>query len=333
MNKFLTLLTLAASWTWASAAQSLEYEYRTSGPAVREAFEEARSPLQQSSAVIQKGRQVMIFGTVVSPRGHILTKASELGDLSELNVMIDRERYDDLVLLAEDPAWDVALIKVEAEGLRPVNLGFTDDVERGTWLIANGATTRSTRRAQVGVVAANTRPVSPGGGTVLGVSLKAEADGLIVEEVVEDTGAERAGLQPGDQLLSIDGEVLDSREKVAELLGDREVGEMVELKLLREGEEVTLSIELSGRADVFGETQTRNDQMSGEVSERRTGFPRVMQHDIQANRHFVGGPVFDLEGHCVGMNIARFSRCETYAIPARELGEIVARLMSVSDPS
>ncbi|MCU0796949.1 MAG: S1C family serine protease, partial [Akkermansiaceae bacterium] len=78
----------------------------------------------------------------------------------------------------------------------------------------------------------------------------------------------------------------------------------------------------------YGEEKTRNDGMSGEYSARRTGFPKVFQHDIMANRHYMGGPVFDLEGRCVGMNIARFSRCESYAIPAAELRELIGKLMS-----
>ena len=92
-------------------------------------------------------------------------------------------------------------------------------------------------------------------------------------------------------------------------------------------EEIELEVKLSGRVELFGENASRNDMMSGEYSERRSGFPRVMQHDIIGNRHFMGGPVFNLDGQCVGMNIARFSRCETYAIPAKELLVLVERLM------
>lgn len=317
----------------APAAQTLEHEYRSAGPAVHAAFEEAREPLQTGSAVFKRDRKVVIFGTVVSPDGHILTKASELGELSDLRVTVDREHYDNPVLIAEDPAWDVALIKVQAEGLKPVDFSFQKDLARGTWLIANGATTRINRRVQVGVVAANARPVKPGGGTVLGVSLKADGDALVIEEVHEDTGAARAKLQADDELLEMDGEALDSREKIFELLKEHEVGDMVELKIRRDGVELSVSVELAGRADVFGEKMTRNDMMSGEFSKRRTGFPRILQHDIRANRHYIGGPVFDLEGHCVGMNIARFSRCETYAIPTRELEEIAKRLMQIAEPS
>ena len=41
---------------------------------------------------------------------------------------------------------DVALLKVDAEGLLPVDYAATSNVPQGTWVVANGATTRTTRR-------------------------------------------------------------------------------------------------------------------------------------------------------------------------------------------
>ncbi len=74
----------------------------------------------------------------------------------------------------------------------------------------------------------------------------------------------------------------------------------------------------------------RNDMMSGDFSKRRSGFPRVIQHDVLANSTIMGGPVLNLGGKCVGMNIARANRAETFAIPARELKELAGRLLGDS---
>ena len=71
---------LLAGSTATFGSNSLETTYRTAGPAVHAAFEDAREYLQVSSAVFRRGRTEIIFGTVVSPDGHILTKASELGN-------------------------------------------------------------------------------------------------------------------------------------------------------------------------------------------------------------------------------------------------------------
>ena len=79
-----------------------------------------------------------------------------------------------------------------------------------------------------------------------------------------------------------------------------------------------LEVELSARGEVF-EERDRNDEMSGDFSKRRSGFPRVIQHDILANSETMGGPVINLAGEVVGMNIARANRAETFAIPVEEL--------------
>ena len=67
--------------------------------------------------------------------------------------------------------------------------------------------------------------------------------------------------------------------------------------------------------------------MSGRLSKRRSDFPRVLQTDLPLSVRSVGGPLLNLEGYCVGMNIARANRCETYAIPAKELRAIVENLI------
>jgi serine protease Do len=68
--------------------------------------------------------------------------------------------------------------------------------------------------------------------------------------------------------------------------------------------------------------------MSGDYSKRRSGFPRVLQHDVQGNRVTVGGPLLDLEGRCIGMNIARANRAESFAIPLEELRDVISRLLT-----
>ena len=75
------------------------------------------------------------------------------------------------------------------------------------------------------------------------------------------------------------------------------------------------------------EPPNRNDMMSGDVSERRSDFPRVIQHSILGSSKIVGGPLLDLDGRCLGMYIARANRAESFAIPLEELKEIAERLM------
>jgi serine protease Do len=315
----------------ARAAQTLESTRRTNGAAVQASFEPVRAVLQDSSAVIRRGSKEIVYGTVMSADGFILTKASELGEVGGLSVTVGAKTYEDPVLLASDPAWDVALLKVAATGLVPVRLVLDGpDPARGTWVVANGATSLSRRRPQVGIISASAREIAPAGGAVLGVTLEEKPDRLRVTEVHEGSGAEAAGIRSGDRIVAAGGAKVADRAALGEVIGKLRVGDELELTVERAGKKLELKVRMAGRADLFGEEKSRNDEMSGRFSERRSGFPRVIQHDIIANAAGMGGPLLDLDGRCLGMNIARANRSETFAIPAGDLRSLADRLMTRS---
>ena len=327
MNKEIAIMIGLALPLSLRAAQTLEWSYRTDGPEVHQAFGEAHAALQSASAVVKDGRQEIAYGTVVSADGFILTKASEIAEREELSVMVGRETYDDVKVMATDETWDLALLKVGATGLAPARL-VADEVLQGSWLVANGATTRRERRVQVGIAAARTREIFPKGGVVLGLTLEEEKGGLKVTDVVAEGGAERAGIEKGDRLLKVGEVEVATLEGLVEQLKERQAGDEVRVEIERGGQRQELLVEATARTEMFGEEMDRNDAMSGEFSPRRTGFPRVMQHDIMGSRWTMGGPVLNLSGECVGMNIARFSRCETYAIPAADLKRLAEEMIA-----
>lgn len=315
-----------------TAQQSLESDFRTSGTAVVAAFETQRQVLQSSSAVMLDGRKEIAYGVVVSPDGHILTKASEIAPVKSLSVTVDQTVYRDAKVLLVDPMWDVALVKIDAAGLIPVVFAETSALPQGSWVVANGATTRSTRRLLAGIVSAKIREIPVAGGPALGVVLSSETKRLVIEEVNEKSGAKEAGLQKGDVILSIEGKKVTKIEEIGEVLKDRKEGSKVKVTYRRKKAEHTVEVRLAAKADLFEEQKNRNDEMSGEYSPRRSGFPRVLQHDILGSRQVVGGPLLDLEGRCVGMNIARANRAENYAIPVEDLKEIAARMIEKARP-
>jgi serine protease Do len=315
-----------------TAQQSLESDFRTSGTAVVAAFETQRQVLQSSSAVMLDGRKEIAYGVVVSPDGHILTKASEIAPVKSLSVTVDQTVYRDAKVLLVDPMWDVALVKIDAAGLIPVVFAETSALPQGSWVVANGATTRSTRRLLAGIVSAKIREIPVAGGPALGVVLSSETKRLVIEEVNDKSGAKEAGLQKGDVILSIEGKKVTKIEEIGEVLKDRKEGSKVKVTYRRKKAEHTVEVRLAAKADLFEEQKNRNDEMSGEYSPRRSGFPRVLQHDILGSRQVVGGPLLDLEGRCVGMNIARANRAENYAIPVEDLKEIAARMIEKARP-
>ncbi len=64
------------------------------------------------------------------------------------------------------------------------------------------------------------------------------------------------------------------------------------------------------------------------VSTRSDNFPAVVQHDTVLKPVDCGGPVVDLSGKVVGVNIAHAGRTETYCLPADVLIDVMYDLMS-----
>ncbi|MEN9974861.1 MAG: hypothetical protein RLZZ282_867 [Verrucomicrobiota bacterium] len=313
--------------TTLSGQQSLDSKYRTTGTEVVAAFEAQRAVLQRSSAVMIDGRKEVGYGVVISAQGHLLAKASEWREWQQPAVTVDTTPYAEVRELAVAPEWDVVLLKIEATGLVPVEYAPTSEVGQGTWVVANGATTRTNRRLLAGIVSANTREVPAAGGAVLGVRFKAKSKALVIEEVTEKSGAKEAGLQKGDVLLRLAGVAVSQIQEIADALKDRKTGSLVKITYRRGKEERTADVRLAARSEMFSDQTNRNDMMSGDFSKRRSGFPRVLQHDILSSSKTVGGPLLDREGRCLGMNIARANRAESYAIPVEDLKALAARLM------
>jgi len=135
--------------------------------------------------------------------------------------------------------------------------------------------------------------------------------------------AEKAGMKKGDIIFSINGDDFFEREKMIEKVKSFDPGTAITVSVKRDDEELDIEITLGYRALVFSELKSRNDTMSGKMSVRRTGFKRVIQHEILLGPSDMGGPLFDLEGKLIGINIAKANRVEFFAIPAEEIQKIL----------
>ncbi|MHC4662298.1 MAG: PDZ domain-containing protein [Planctomycetota bacterium] len=95
------------------------------------------------------------------------------------------------------------------------------------------------------------KPTAPSdmsvGRAFFGVGTEETDDGLKVINVVEGTGAEKAGLKVGDFILEFEGEKIESREVFMKSIQARRVGDKINVKVKREEEVLSLDIELTGR--------------------------------------------------------------------------------------
>jgi serine protease Do len=156
---------------------------------------------------------------------------------------------------------------------------------------------------------------------VLGVSLAdAPAGGAVVTEVFIQSGAAKAGVAPNDVITAIDGVAVNSRVDLQTQIRKHHPTDTVTLAVTRGAQSLSLRVEL-------GDTilATREDvemaALSGSTNTRSSDFQAVFQHDTILAPNEMGGPLVDLSGHVIGINIARAGRTETYAIPADLLTE------------
>ena len=60
-------------------------------------------------------------------------------------------------------------------------------------------------------------------------------------------------------------------------------------------------------------------QFGGPLSSKRVDFPNALQHDLTIRPDECGGPIVNLDGQVVGVNVARGGRVKSYAITNKDL--------------
>ncbi|MFQ6058480.1 MAG: PDZ domain-containing protein [Anaerolineae bacterium] len=74
--------------------------------------------------------------------------------------------------------------------------------------------------------------------------------GALVREVMPESPAERAGLRKGDVIVAVDGQTVDDHP-LSELVSKHEAGDEVELTVVRQGRELSLTAELGAWPGYF----------------------------------------------------------------------------------
>jgi serine protease Do len=279
------------------------------------------------------------WGTVVRSDGYIVSKASEVtGRAGEPPVKLTcRIGTRDLPVTAVkfNTGQDLALLKVEANGLVPVLWADGDPPVPGSWLITPAPEKGA---LGLGIVSVPTRaiPDAPrillGNRAVIGVILEPKAKEAVVQGVAPNLPAARAGLRPGDVILNIDGQPTPTFKEVTEAMGKYNTGDTITLEIRRDGKPTKLKIDLvsSDRMapKLNGDQLTHLSEAGGTISKRHNGFPSALTHDTVLQAAQCGGPVVDLDGRAIGLNIARADRTASYAIPAATIRRLVAEMLA-----
>ena len=116
---------------------------------------------------------------------------------------------------------------------------------------------------------------------------------------------------------------------MVKIVGKKDPGDVVVIKVVRKEEEKAFQVTLGHRSVTF-DLFNRNMQMSGPVSKRKDNFPLILQHDLPLPKEAMGGPIFDLRGDCIGINIARVDRVTTFTLPAKIVFPVVEDFLKCS---
>lgn len=78
---------------------------------------------------------------------------------------------------------------------------------------------------------------------VLGVTIDAASDGLVVEAVQPGSAASSAGIERGDEILSVDGRDVGTIEELREVVAGVMTGDRFQVALLRDGRRIRVDVE------------------------------------------------------------------------------------------
>ncbi|TVS19713.1 MAG: PDZ domain-containing protein [Planctomycetaceae bacterium] len=289
--------------------------------AIKNAFRDVVADASRSTVRILCDDRRTSFGVIVDANGYILTKASELS--GEVTCQILGRDTMPARIVAVDDQWDLALLKVDASDLTPIKWSDEPPPVVGSWLATPGL---DALPIAIGVVSVGPREIErrmP----ALGIVLDNSEHGPRILRVLDDSGAAKAGVKEGDVVRDLDGKAMDSRETLIEAIRQYSPGDKVRLTI-RRGEQ-TLKIEATlgeFNSMVHGNREEFQNTLGGQLSQRRAGFPLALQHDTVLTPSQCGGPIVDLEGRAVGVNIARASRVGSYALPASAIRPLLEQM-------
>jgi len=115
-----------------------------------------RSSPRNSEPRIRRGQG---SGFIISADGYILTNNHVVDSADKITVVMKDGRKLDAKVIGTDPDSDVAVIKVEGKDFPAIELGDSDSLEIGEWVIAVGNPFGLAETVTVGVVSAKGRQV------------------------------------------------------------------------------------------------------------------------------------------------------------------------------
>ncbi|MFP4090120.1 MAG: Do family serine endopeptidase [Cyclobacteriaceae bacterium] len=146
-------------------------------------------------------------GVIISSDGYIVTNDHVVADADELTVVLVDNRSYVASVVGLDPTTDLALIKIEEEGLPYLNFANSDDVRVGQWVAAVGNPFRLNSTVTAGIVSATGRSIN---------ILREQQ--YAIESFIQTDAAVNPG-NSGGALVDVDGDLIGINSAIASPTG------------------------------------------------------------------------------------------------------------------
>ncbi len=148
-------------------------------------------------------------GVIISQDGFIVTNNHVVENADELTVTLSNKRSYTAKVIGRDPAYDLAVIKIDASGLPFLLYGNSDDVKIGQWVLALGYPLNLETTVTAGIISAKSRSLGLNRGTKTNSA---------VESFLQTDAAVNQG-NSGGALVNTTGELIGINSAIASPTG------------------------------------------------------------------------------------------------------------------
>ncbi len=145
-------------------------------------------------------------GVIITPDGYIVTNNHVVAGAQQIEVTLNDNKTFQATLVGTDPVTDVALLKVEAEGLPAIPFGDSDALRLGEWVLAIGSPFNLRSTITAGIVSAKGR------------SLPDMSGEFKIESFIQTDAAVNPG-NSGGALVNVKGELVGINTAIASNTG------------------------------------------------------------------------------------------------------------------
>lgn len=145
-------------------------------------------------------------GVIISQDGYIVTNNHVIDKASDIEVSLSDNRNFKAEVIGTDPTTDLALLKIEAEGLTSVGFANSDEVRVGEWVLAIGNPFNLNSTVTAGIVSAKARNIN---------ILQSRS---AIESFIQTDAAVNPG-NSGGALVNMDGDLIGINTAIASRTG------------------------------------------------------------------------------------------------------------------